>query len=119
MDMVYILPHTAADTRKTFKHRIYDVLIRMHVAKYGTPELRIVRKYPGIPWRRIWTNLHASVVVKSGWFAAINDIVATNDRLVAIRLTNTIAENRTPFNTPLPNVRRDGSSGLGREPNWG
>ena len=47
---------------------------------------------PGIPWRRIWTHLHASVVrdmVKSAWFAAIHDTVPTNDRLAAIQLTNT------------------------------
>jgi len=62
MDIAYVLPYTAADTRKAFKQRIYDVLVRMDEAKYGTPELQIVRKYPGIPWRRIWTNLHASVV---------------------------------------------------------
>jgi len=64
----------------------------MDEAKYGAPELRIVRKYPGIPWRRIWTNLRASVVpgtVKSVWFAAIHDIVPTNDRLAAIHLTKT------------------------------
>ena len=92
MDMAYVLPHKAADTRKAFKQRIYDVLLRMDEVKYGAPELRIVRKHPGIPWRRIWTNLHASVVpdtVKSAWFAAIHDIVPTNDRLAAIHLTNT------------------------------
>jgi len=67
--------------------------MRMDEAKHSTPELRIVRKYPGIPWWRIWTNLHAFVesdMVKSAWFAAIHDIVPTEDRLASIRLTNTI-----------------------------
>jgi len=35
MDMAYVLRYTAADTRKAFKQRIYDVLIRMDVDKYG------------------------------------------------------------------------------------
>jgi len=49
-----------------------------------------VRKYPEIIWRRIWTNLHVSLVpdmVNSAWFSAIHDIVPTNDRLAPIHLT--------------------------------
>ena len=91
MDMAYVLPYTAADTRKAFKQRIYDALMCMDEAKNGTPELRIVQKYPAIPWLRIWTNLHPAPVpemVKSAWLAAIHDIVPTKDRLAAIRLTN-------------------------------
>ena len=66
--------------------------MRMDEVKHSIPELRIVRKYPGISWGRMWKNLHASMVtdqVKSAWFAAIHDIVSTNDRLAAIRLTVT------------------------------
>jgi hypothetical protein len=43
---------------------------------------RIVRKFPGFPWGRIWINFNASTVpdtVKSAWFAAIHDIVPTNE----------------------------------------
>ena len=64
----------------------------MDEAKHCTPELRIVQKNPGIFWGRIWTNLHAAPVpdtVKSAWYAAIHDIVPTNNRLAAIRLTTT------------------------------
>jgi hypothetical protein len=62
--------------------------MRMDEAKYGTSELRIVKKNPGFLWGRIWTNLHAAMV-KSAWYAAIHDIVPTNNRLAAIRLTDT------------------------------
>jgi hypothetical protein len=92
MDMAYVHPYTATDTRKAFKQRIYDALKCMDEAKIGILELRIVKKYPATPWRRIWTNLHVAPVtemVKLAWFAAIHDIVPTNDMLAAIRLTNT------------------------------
>ena len=91
-DTAYILPDNESDTRKTFKRRIYEVLGNRDLAKYGIQEPRIVRNNPGIPWRRIWTSLHSPVVpemVKSAWFAAIHDIVPTNDRLASIHLANT------------------------------
>jgi exonuclease III len=90
-DMAYILPYNASDTRKTFKRRIYEVLNNMDRAKYGIQEPRIVRNNPGMPWRRICTNLRYPVVpemVKSAWIAAIHDIVPTNDRLASIHLAN-------------------------------
>jgi len=91
-DMAYILPYNESHMRKTFKRRIYKVLNNMDRAKYGIQEPRIVHNNPGIPWRRIWTNLHSPVVpemVKSAWFVAIHDIVPTNDRLASIHLANT------------------------------
>jgi hypothetical protein len=63
----------------------------MDEAKNGTPELRIIQKHTATRWWRIWKNLHVAPLtdmVKSAWFAAIHDIVPTNDRLAAIRLTN-------------------------------
>jgi hypothetical protein len=91
MDMAYVPPYGTAETRKAFKRRIYDVLMHMEAVKHNPPELRIVQKFPGTPWGRIWKNLHASTVpdtVKSAWFAAIHDIVPTNYRLAAIHLTD-------------------------------
>ena len=90
--MAYVLPYTAADTRKAFKQCIYDALMCVDEAKNGTPELWIVQKYPATPWQHIWTNLHTAPVpemVKSAWFAAIHDTVPTKDRLAAVCLTNT------------------------------
>jgi hypothetical protein len=49
MDMAYFPPYTAADTRKTFKNRTHEVLMRMDEAKHDTSELRIVKKNPGFP----------------------------------------------------------------------
>jgi hypothetical protein len=34
IDMIYVLPYTAADKRKALKQRIYDTLMRMDEAKY-------------------------------------------------------------------------------------
>jgi hypothetical protein len=91
-DMAHVLPYNAADTRTTFKQRIYEVLHNMERAKYGIHEPRIVRNNTGIQWRRIWTNLHSPLVpemVKSAWFATSQGIVPTRDRLASIHLANT------------------------------
>ena len=71
MDMAYVPPYAVAETRMAFKRRVFDVLMRMEAVKHNPPDLRIMRKYPGVPWGRIWKNLHASMVpdtVKSAWF---------------------------------------------------
>jgi hypothetical protein len=46
MDMAYVRPYTAEDTRNVFRHRIYDALRRMDEAKNGTTELTILKKIP-------------------------------------------------------------------------
>jgi hypothetical protein len=41
-------------------------------------EMRIVRKYPTLPWQWVWANLHTaglSGTTKSTWNAAIHDIL--------------------------------------------
>jgi len=42
------------------KNRPYRVLLTMATTSIGTSELRIVRKYPGIAWRRVWTNVQTT-----------------------------------------------------------
>jgi hypothetical protein len=46
MDMAYVPPYAAADTRKTFKKRVCDVLMRVDEVKHSTPELWILRNTP-------------------------------------------------------------------------
>jgi hypothetical protein len=49
--------------------------------------MRIVRKYPELPWTRVWRNLNAAGLpdtIKSTSYAATHDIIPTNERLAAI-----------------------------------
>jgi hypothetical protein len=62
MDMAYVPLYAAAETLKAFKRLVYDVLMHIEAVKHKPPELRIVRKFPGIPWGLIWKTLHASTV---------------------------------------------------------
>ena len=90
--MAYVLPSGPQETMKKFKNRLYGVLLTMTTMSNGTSELRIARKYPGIAWQRVWTNVHTtglSDTIKSTWYAAIHEIIPTNERLAAIRLTTT------------------------------
>jgi hypothetical protein len=49
-------------------------------------------RYPTTDWGRVWANLHttwAEDAIKVNWFKVIHDILPTNERLHAIRLTGT------------------------------
>jgi hypothetical protein len=90
--MAYVTPQLPTETRKLFKRRIYDTLLQLTHNASKPCGLGIVRKYPDADWKRIWTNLHScglSRSLQSTWYAAINDIVPTNDRLADIQLTAT------------------------------
>jgi len=53
----------------------------MATTSNGTSELRITRKYLGIAWQRVWTNVHTTGLsdpIKSTWHAAIHEIIPTN-----------------------------------------
>ena len=62
MDMTYMPPYAEDGRRKTFKMRVYVVLMRMDEVSHRIPAPQIVRKYPEIPWESIRKNLHASLV---------------------------------------------------------
>ena len=75
---------------KKFKNPLYGVLLTMTTMSNGTSELRSARKYPGIAWQRVWTNVHTtglSDTIKSTLYAAIYEIIPNNERLAAIHLT--------------------------------
>ena len=88
LDAAYMtlpVPHGSNGLKK----EIYSSLLA--VAKNKTPEseMRIMRKYPTIAWDRVWKNLHTTGLappIKSLWYAAIQDILPTNDRLASINL---------------------------------
>ena len=92
LDMDYVPPPDPQETIQKFKTRLYGASLQTANTSNSTSELRIARKYPGIAWQRVWTNLHTTGLsdsIKSTWYAAIHDIIPTNDRLAAIHLTNT------------------------------
>ena len=42
------------------KNRLYGLLLTLATTGNGTNKLRIARKYPGIAWQRVWTNVHTT-----------------------------------------------------------
>ena len=93
-DMTYVAPQIATETRHAFKRRIYATLLQVTMRENPACELRIIRKYPEVDWKRNWRNFHdsrISSILKSTWYAEINDIIPTHDRLAEIHLmaTNT------------------------------
>jgi hypothetical protein len=80
--MAYVAPTAPGENRKHFKHRVQNVLVRIDKNTNMPTEMRIVRKFPGTNWKRVWINLRASAVpgtIKSTWYLAIHDIIPTND----------------------------------------
>ena len=92
LDMPYVAPSGPQETMQKFKNRLYGLLLTMATTCNCTGELWIARKYPGMAWQRVWTNVHTiglSDPIKSTCYAAIHEIIPTNERLVAIHLTTT------------------------------
>jgi hypothetical protein len=92
LDMAYAVTPGPQETMQKFKNRLNGLLLTMATTGNGTTELRIARKYPGIAWQRVWTNVHTTGLsdpIKSTWYAAIHEIIPTNERLAAIHLTTT------------------------------
>jgi hypothetical protein len=72
-----------------FKKRMYGVLCAMDTAAKGAQSMRVIRKYPVTPWKRVWHNLHnapISVRLKSVWYIVIHELTPTNERLAPLRL---------------------------------
>jgi len=60
LDMAYVAPPGPQETMQKFKNRLYRVLLTMATTGNGTSELRIDRKYQGIAWQRVWTNVQTT-----------------------------------------------------------
>jgi len=58
--MAYVAPPAPQETMQKFKNRLYGMLLTMATTDNGTSELRIARKYPGIAWQRVLTNVHTT-----------------------------------------------------------
>jgi len=93
LDMAYVAPPgPQKKTTQKFKNRIYGVPLTMASTGNGTSKLRITRKYIAIAWQRVWTNVHTTGLsdpIKSTRYAAIHEIIPTNECSAAIHLTTT------------------------------
>jgi hypothetical protein len=53
--------------------------------------MRIVRKYPDVNCKRLWTNLHRAWISdtqRSTWYMVFHDLTHTKDHLAEINLTD-------------------------------
>ena len=91
-DMAYVTPPGRDEAPNTFKRRLYCTLHTMAVAERGAQEIRVIQSQPTANWSRVWRNLHTAWIteqMKSTWFIVIHNIIPANERLAAIRLTDT------------------------------
>ena len=95
LDTAYITLPAPPGSSELKKHT-YSILLTMAKNKTYESEMRIIRKYPTTAWNQVWKNLHTTGLappVKSMWYAAIHDILPTNDRLASINLAS---DNKCP-----------------------
>jgi hypothetical protein len=91
LDKAYVASPGPNETMKAFKLRLYGVLLTVVTRGTETSELRIISKYPELPWPRVWANLHAAGLpdtIKATWYAAIHDIIPTNQDRKSTRLNS-------------------------------
>jgi len=92
LDMAYIAPTHANESRHKFRRRIYETIRSMHSNVERSDEMRIVRQYPQVNWQRLWANLHTAGISDeqtSIWFTVIHDLIPTENRLATIHLADT------------------------------
>jgi hypothetical protein len=97
IDIAYIAPPDPQETMKRFKQCIYSTFFIIITTDNGKEAMQILLKYPDIPRSRVWANLHVTNLpdrVKSGWYAAMHNIIPTNERLTNIHLATTSACSR-------------------------
>jgi hypothetical protein len=71
---------------------VYGILRAIRSNTETGDVMRVVRIYPDVNWKRLWTNLHTAWISdaqRSTWCMVIHDLTPTNDRLAAINLTET------------------------------
>lgn len=64
----------------------------MEMLQSTAPGNKMVLKYPTKNWKRIWTNISNKVLssdIQATWFRVVNDVVATNEKLYSIGLSDT------------------------------
>ena len=91
MDKAYVEPHKQGEAPKTFRARVYDTLCKIKQATNPPRNVRMTMMYPKTGWEQVWMNLHATWAadsIKVNWFKVIHDILPTNERLHAIRLSS-------------------------------
>jgi hypothetical protein len=92
LDIAYITPPANDESMYKFRKRIYGILQELADAGKEIATIRIVRKHPTTPRKRVWTNLHSAWIpdpFKSAWYVAMHEIIPTNERLATIRLADT------------------------------
>jgi hypothetical protein len=92
-DKAYVEPPKQGEHPRTCRARIYETLRRTKMAANPPRNARKTMRYPTTDWGRVWANLHetwAADSIKANWYKVIHDILPTNERLHAIRLTGTL-----------------------------
>jgi hypothetical protein len=85
-------PAETVKSGKKFKNRLVRALQLMADNDRNRPGMRNVSKYPDTQWSKVWQNVHHPALsdgVKATWYMVVHEIVPTNERLAAKRITNT------------------------------
>jgi hypothetical protein len=92
MDSADVSPRVPEETGKAYRRRIYTILATLLQAEPNEKGIRIEKRWPDTNWSMVWGNLWATPVpdsTKDAWYRVMHDIVATRERLHAIRLAQT------------------------------
>jgi hypothetical protein len=91
-EMAYVASVGYVENGNEFKKRLIRGMRMMAENATGRPQMRITDKNPTIQWANVWTNIHHPALsdsIKSTWYVVVHEIVPTNERLAAKRITDT------------------------------
>jgi exonuclease III len=78
------------ENQRSFKTRLYKVILTSINAAVSPQEMRIQKLWPNIDWPNTWKNLKEAPIsddTRCLWYRVIHDIIPTNCRLHRIQMT--------------------------------
>ena len=60
MDKAYVEPPKQGEALRTFRVRVYEILLVIKLAANPPRNVRITMICPTTDWERVWANLHAT-----------------------------------------------------------
>jgi hypothetical protein len=92
VETAYLSPRRNIENSKTYKRRLYTVILTSLQAEFGHQQLRVERKRPHIKWLTVWRNMSmapVSELTKIAWYKVIHGTVPTNKQLHCIKMAPT------------------------------
>jgi hypothetical protein len=126
IDSAYVTPQGLTESEKSYRRRIYNILVTFLQAEANARGMSIEKLWPDTNWKRAWKTLWETPVpdsVKETWYRIIHNILPTRERLHNIVYPQLISaacatKIKTHWHIVSLNVVRGATNEHGRDSVW-